>query len=175
MNSAPSVAAGALAVAVGLLTVGSALVIAHTLWPTTETVDVHCESSVEIDEPDGLRLGCIGSDELRACDGARAGDRVKLEDNQCIVLPGGMSAGVRLMLGLPLDLNRVSAEDLQLIDGIGPSLANAIVEYRARAGSFRSVHELDRVNGIGPKVRAKISPYVATGPSSVHQRRSESR
>jgi competence protein ComEA len=64
---------------------------------------------------------------------------------------GRMEARKLLAFSLPLDLNRVSAEDLCLIPGIGESLAREIVTYRERRKGFRSVDQLKNVKGIGGK------------------------
>lgn len=64
---------------------------------------------------------------------------------------GRMEARKLLVFSIPLDLNRVSAEDLCLIPGIGESLAREIVTYRERRKGFRSVGELKNVKGIGQK------------------------
>jgi competence protein ComEA len=62
-----------------------------------------------------------------------------------------MEARKLLVFSIPLDLNRVSAEDLCLIPGIGESLAREIVTYRERRKGFRSIEELKKVKGIGEK------------------------
>jgi len=64
---------------------------------------------------------------------------------------GRMEAGKLLIFSIPLDINRVSAEDFCLIPGIGESLAREIVAYRERRRGFRSVEELKNVKGIGEK------------------------
>jgi len=64
---------------------------------------------------------------------------------------GRMDANKLLVFNIPLDLNRVSAEDLCLIPGIGESLAREIIAYRERRKGFRSVEELKNVKGIGEK------------------------
>ncbi len=60
----------------------------------------------------------------------------------------------------PLDINRASAAELELLPGIGPVLAGRIVEYRKLRGRFQSVDELLDVPGIGPKRLEQIRPYV---------------
>lgn len=55
-----------------------------------------------------------------------------------------------------LNLNTASAAELELLPGIGPALAARIVEDRAANGPFRSVDDLDRVKGIGPKTLGRI-------------------
>jgi len=64
---------------------------------------------------------------------------------------GSMAANKLLVFSIPLDLNRVSAEDLCLISGIGESLAQEIIAYRDRRKGFRSVEDLRNVRGIGEK------------------------
>jgi competence protein ComEA len=62
-----------------------------------------------------------------------------------------MAANKLLVFSIPLDLNRVSMEDLCLIPGIGESLAQEIITYRERRKGFRSVEELKNARGIGGK------------------------
>jgi competence ComEA-like helix-hairpin-helix protein len=51
----------------------------------------------------------------------------------------------------PLDINQATARQLDGLPGIGPVLAQRIVDYRQRKGGFRSVGELRAVTGIGQK------------------------
>jgi competence protein ComEA len=62
-----------------------------------------------------------------------------------------------------LDVNAAPAEELELLPGVGPSVASAIVADRADRGPFRSVDDLDRVRGIGPGLLAKVRPHVRAG------------
>ncbi|MCC3772845.1 ComEA family DNA-binding protein, partial [Streptomyces sp. UNOC14_S4] len=62
----------------------------------------------------------------------------------------------------PVSLNSATAEQLDALPGVGPVLAQHIVEYRTEHGGFRSVDELRHVNGIGARrfndLRALVQP-----------------
>ncbi len=73
---------------------------------------------------------------------------------------GRMEAPKLLAFSIPLDLNRVSMEDLCLIPGIGESLAKEIVSYRERRKGFRSVEELKNVKGIDEKKWKEFTEFL---------------
>ncbi len=60
----------------------------------------------------------------------------------------------------PLSLNSATAEQLDGLDGVGPTTAQKIVAYRAAHGGFGSIDELDRIPGIGAKKLAALRPQV---------------
>ncbi len=59
-----------------------------------------------------------------------------------------------------LDVNSATWVEWAQLPGIGPALAQRIVEYRKRHGRFRRVEELLKVRGIGPKVLQRMRPYL---------------
>jgi len=63
----------------------------------------------------------------------------------------------------PVDLNTADAKSLEALDGIGPTKANAIVEYRKKNGGFKSVDELTKVDGIGDKTMDILRSQVTVG------------
>jgi competence protein ComEA len=76
--------------------------------------------------------------------------------------PGAKEANLKE----PIDINRASAADLQKLPGIGPKMSQRIVDERQKK-AFKSVEELRRVSGIGPKTLEKLRPYVVVGRSAV--------
>ncbi|HUP84391.1 MAG TPA: helix-hairpin-helix domain-containing protein [Acidimicrobiales bacterium] len=60
----------------------------------------------------------------------------------------------------PLDLNTATADQLDALPGVGPSTAEAILDYRKEHGRFRSVDELLEVRGIGEAKLAELRSKV---------------
>jgi competence protein ComEA len=60
----------------------------------------------------------------------------------------------------PLSINTANKDDLCFIKGIGPSLAQKIIDHRETKGYFRSAKDLEKVSGIGAKKRKAIEEFV---------------
>jgi competence protein ComEA len=60
----------------------------------------------------------------------------------------------------PVSLNTATADQLDTLPGVGPVLAQHIIDYRTRHGGFRSVDELRQVNGIGDRRFSDLRPLV---------------
>jgi competence ComEA-like helix-hairpin-helix protein len=74
--------------------------------------------------------------------------------------PRCMDPRTLFSFGLPISLAAASAEDLELIPGIGPQTARAIIDYREHAGPVNRIGQLIEVRGIGPKTLEKIGRYL---------------
>lgn len=61
---------------------------------------------------------------------------------------------------IQISINEAIAAELEDLPGVGPVLANRIVEYRKAHGGFKKLEELKSVQGIGDKIFQKILPYI---------------
>ena len=62
-----------------------------------------------------------------------------------------------------LDLNRATAQELEGLPGVGPVLAQRIVQWRDAHGRFRSLEDLNAVKGIGEKKLSRLRRLVTVG------------
>lgn len=75
-------------------------------------------------------------------------------ESSAATTPGaGSSSGL-------VNINTASAVELQTLSGIGPSMAQSIIDERTKNGAFASVDDLMRVSGIGEKKLAKIKDCI---------------
>ena len=111
---------------------------------------------------------------LRRADLAAINLAATVEDGQQIKVPRvgerpAAAAGGAAGAGSPpgtagaakLSLASATVEQLDQLDGIGPTLAKRIVQYRDEKGGFRSVDALREVEGIGEKRFAALREAVA--------------
>ncbi len=75
---------------------------------------------------------------------------VRIRDGVAVCGEGAPPTGAQaLALGMKLDLNTASEEELARLPGVGRSLARKLVEAREAQGSFSSWEEVDAVSGVG--------------------------
>ncbi|MER5553023.1 ComEA family DNA-binding protein [Streptomyces sp. NPDC002793] len=127
-----------------------------------------------------LPAGSRVADALRAAGGVRAGADVTalnrarvLTDGEQVAVgfvgaapppAGGPGAGGAAVgqagPAAPVSLGTATVEQLETLPGVGPVLAQHIIDYRTEHGGYRSVDELREVNGIGDRRFADIRPLV---------------
>ena len=93
----------------------------------------------------------------------RSATTVTLMSSPTVISFEPMSANKRLALGIAIDLNRASFEDLVFVPGIGEKTAEKIVEERRLNGTFAKLEELMRVKGIKEKRLEKFRRYLCIG------------
>ncbi|KAA0924250.1 ComEA family DNA-binding protein [Streptomyces apricus] len=95
------------------------------------------------------------------------GEQVVVGAPQPVAGPGaagsaGAGGGTAAAPTAPVALNTATLDQLDTLPGVGPVLAQHIIDYRTRHGGFRSVDELREVNGIGDRRFADLQNRVRT-------------
>ena len=96
----------------------------------------------------------------------QSGERVAFDRISGRVIVNHMPASDRLALGMPIDLNRATPEELALIPGIGRSTAAKIARFREEKGLFPSIDELKRIQGLGRKQYEEMRKYLFISDAS---------
>lgn len=92
-----------------------------------------------------------------------AGSKVvvmKVQEHTLKIKVAQMEPNTCIVFSVPLDLNKVEEEHLTLIPGIGPRLAQRIIQYRSEREGFREIDELKGVRGIGEKKLRSLQRYL---------------
>ena len=63
-----------------------------------------------------------------------------------------------------ININTAGVNQLDSIPGIGPVIAQRIVDFRQQNGYFSSPEEIQNVSGIGPKTYENMASYITVGP-----------
>ncbi|MGW3291534.1 helix-hairpin-helix domain-containing protein [Streptomyces sp. NPDC001002] len=148
--------------------------------------EIVVDVSGKVREPGIHRLpaGSRVADALRAAGGVRPGTstdglnraRFLVDGEQVVVggpagaaapgaVPGAAAGSVGSAAGAaapaaPVALNTATVDQLDTLPGVGPVLAQHIIDYRTQHGGFRSVDELREVNGIGDRRFADLRNLV---------------
>lgn len=89
-------------------------------------------------------------------------------------LSGGLRTPIEIVSQHPreyfysIDINNASWVEWAQLDGIGEKLARRIVKDREDHGAFRSVDDVRRVRGLGPKLIEKLRPFLTCADDGSH-------
>lgn len=72
-----------------------------------------------------------------------------------------MPAAYKITLKIPVSVNTANLEELDTIPGIGPTLAEKIINYISLYGPFNTIEEIKNVPGMGKLRYLKIKPYIS--------------
>jgi competence protein ComEA len=121
---------------------------------------------------------CPTINELLSASGQAPDTNVTIKPNSMVMLSTGTSLWVqktrkglrvalfplegkkKILLGIPINLNTATSDDLSSLPGIGPHIAHEVVLFRKTHGTFPKIENLKAVNGIGEKRFKKIERYL---------------
>ncbi|SMF02754.1 competence protein ComEA [Streptomyces sp. Amel2xC10] len=143
----------------------------------TPAAEIVVDVSGKVREPGIHRLpaGSRVADALSAAGGVRPGTTTEglnqarfLVDGEQVVVGGtappapaaGVGPGAGAGAPAVVSLNTATVEQLETLPGVGPVLAQHIIDHRTRQGGFRSVDELRDVKGIGARRFADLRNLV---------------
>ena len=145
--------------------------------PTPSTINVYVSGAVNKPDVYVLPLNSLVKDAIAAAGGATPEadlDHInlaaRLSDQMQVYVPRKGEAvptpdkKAPATLTAPININTATIEELDKLPGIGPTIAQAIVDYRTKNGPFKTIEAIKDVPRIGDSLFAKIKDMITIGP-----------
>ncbi len=143
-------------------------------------VVVHVTGAVQQPDVYKLEIGARVMDAIQAAGGATEqadlqqlnlakkvvdGEQIYVPDKSAMPPPSATTTPTpatahRLHSSAQINLNTATAKELEELPGIGPVMAQRIIEYRTTHGPFYSIAEIQEIRGIGAKTFEKIKEQI---------------
>lgn len=148
---------------------------------------VHVDGAVSAPGVYSLPPGSRAGDAIQAAGGWKIGAdshslnlAVRLEDGQYIFVPyleidlimpspspkdspALPGRSIEINTEGPVNINTASQEELETLPGVGPVIAQRIIEYRQVNGPFNTIEDIQKVQGIGTKTYEKLQGMITVG------------
>ncbi|MDX1991145.1 MAG: helix-hairpin-helix domain-containing protein [bacterium] len=90
----------------------------------------------------------------------RDGDQIHVFSRAAEIEPESVEALPTASTSGLVNVNTATLEELDTLPGVGPALAQAVIDYREANGPFADLAGLDEVSGIGPALLEDLGPLV---------------
>lgn len=130
-----------------------------TRWPGLYNREV--SGTERATEPEAGRVPQEWSRPVGIGDATERDESWRVAEETTGTTPGGL-----MPIRMRVDLNSASVEEIALLPGIGPKLADRIVTYREAHGPFTELEGVSEVSGIGPLRLEQLRPYLLDVPAS---------
>ena len=143
---------------------GTNAVVVHVAGAVRRPGVYRMRANARVDDAVGRAGGAT-----RRADLSQVNLAAQVEDGRQVLVPkrvraaaagGAATSGTPTAPGVPLNINTATLEQLDELDGIGPTTAQHILDYREEHGGFGSVEELGEVPGIGDVRLASLREQV---------------
>jgi competence protein ComEA len=169
MSASPSVPAGLATTAPRSVSAGAGIVLVHVVGQVRHPGVVRLPAGARVEQALAAAGGATSKADLVRVNLARP-----VVDGEQIVVPkpgeamtgaagvvgGLLGPGSTTGAAAPVDLNTAGLAELDTLPGVGPVLAQRILDWRSQNGRFSTVDELGEVSGIGEKVLENLRPLV---------------
>jgi competence protein ComEA len=167
-SASPSAPTGLATSAPGSVAAGPGIVLVHVVGQVRHPGVVRLPAGARVEQAIEAAGGATSKADLVRVNLARP-----VVDGEQIVVPkpgeaitgaagvvGGALAGSTAGAAAPVDLNTADLAELDTLPGVGPVLAQRILDWRSKNGRFSTIDELGEVSGIGEKVLENLRPLV---------------
>ena len=130
---------------------------------------VHVDGAVKERGLIKIKFGSRVADAIKEAGGMIEGAELKninlahiLKDEEKIYIPleGENIEEIKNLESAKININTARQTELELINGIGTSLATQIIKYREQNGEFKSIEDIKNVKGIGESKFEMIKEYI---------------
>lgn len=125
---------------------------------------VQAQNGVMIQDPSKPTVNGSNPSASIASGSASSPGKIPIAQGATSLNTGSNSSGMTANSNGKININTGGATELDKLPGIGPALAERIIQYRTEHGPFALPEDLQNVSGIGPKTYEKMSSQVAVSP-----------
>lgn len=83
-----------------------------------------------------------------------------LQGEESELIESDPSGPQEVLVEKSINLNSATLEELDKLPGVGPTIAQRIIDYREQNNGFYDIQEIMEVSGIGEKTFARLEPYI---------------